>query len=106
MVEMMRPVITFLNDLDNDIEEFTKDESPLLDFVSKSIPTKVEALNTKAAFLAPARGSISKAVRTIKIQYSKPIDDVEFLMTELRVSSAKAVGEKTFELAFERMGGK
>ncbi|WP_432726551.1 ATP-binding protein [Variovorax sp. W6] len=106
MVEMMRPVISFLNDLDNDIEEFTKNESPLLDFVSKSVPMKVETLNTKAAFLAPARGSISKTVRTIKVQYSKPVDDVEFLMAELKVSSAKAVGEKTFELAFERMGGK
>ncbi|RYF39737.1 MAG: hypothetical protein EOO38_22860, partial [Cytophagaceae bacterium] len=36
MVEMMRPVISFLNELDTDIEEFTKDGSALQEMVAKS----------------------------------------------------------------------
>ncbi|MDP1045358.1 hypothetical protein Q6332_30395, partial [Klebsiella pneumoniae] len=34
MKEMMRPVISFLNDLDHDIDEHTRDNSPLLQFVA------------------------------------------------------------------------
>ena len=106
MVELMRPVISFLNDLDKDIDEFTRDESPLLDVVSKSVQVKAHSLTTQAAFVAPARGSVHKTVRTVKLQYSKPVTEVDFLMSELSLNTAKAVGEKTFELAFERMGGK
>lgn len=106
MVEMMRPVITFLNDLDSDIDEYTRENSPLLDYVSKAKTVKPEELPSRATFVAPARGSINKGPRTIKIQYSKPLDQVEFLMEELSAGSAKAVGERTFELIYQRMGGK
>ncbi len=59
MIEMMRPVITFLNELDQDIDENTRENSPL-----------------------------------------KPIEEIEFLKDALDVNSAKAVGEKTFEMIF------
>lgn len=105
MMEMMRPVITFLNELDNDIEEYTRDNSPMLDFVSKAVAIKAEDLPTRSTFMAPARGTIEKRIKTIKVQYSKPVDEVDFLMKELSVSTATAVGQRTFELIFERMGG-
>jgi hypothetical protein len=106
MIEMMRPVITFLNELDRDIDEHTPQESPLLDVVTKAKPVRADELPTRAAFAAPARGTVKKAIKTIKIQYSKPVEQVEFLMEELGVGTAKAVGQKTFELSFERLGGK
>jgi hypothetical protein len=106
MVELMRPVISFLNDLDKDIDEFTREESPLLDAVMKATMIKAHTLTTQAAFVAPLRGSIKKNVRTVKVQYSRPVAQVDFLMSELSLNSAKAIGEKTFDLAFERMGGK
>ncbi|MDD5544880.1 MAG: ATP-binding protein [Acidobacteriia bacterium] len=106
MVEMMRPVITFLNDLDTDIDEHTRENSPLLDYVNKAKTAKPEELPNRATFAAPSRGSVIKGPRTIKIQYSKPIDEVDFLMGELSVGSAKAVGERSFELIYQRMGGK
>lgn len=105
MMEMMRPVISFLNDLDNDIDEHTKDHSPLHDYVSKAKPVAPETLPAKAAFAAPARGTVRKGPKTVKIQYSKPVDQVEFLMKELSVGSAKAVGERSFELIYEQVGG-
>lgn len=106
MVEMMRPVITFLNDLDKDIDEHTKEESALNEVVTKAAPVRVDGLTTKTAFAAPARGSIKRTIKTVKVQYSRPTVQVEFLMEELSVSSAKAVGEKAFDLTFQRMGGK
>lgn len=105
MIEMMRPVITFLNELDADIDEHTRDHSPLLAYVSKAAAVKSEALPARSTFTAPARGSLSKAPKTVKLQYAKPVEEVHFLMKELDVNSAKAVGEKTFELIYQRMGG-
>lgn len=106
MMEMMRPVVSFLNELDNDIDEYTRDHSPLLDYVSNAKSVKSEDLPARAAFVAPHRGSIKKSIKTVKVQYSKPIDQVEFLMHELSVRSATSVGQRTFELIYERMGGK
>lgn len=106
MVEMMRPVINFLNELDNDIEEHSKEHSPLLGLVNQANYVKTESLPSKSNFSAPVRGDIApKGPKTVKVQYSKPIDQVEFLMSELSVGTAKAVGEKTFELTYQRMGG-
>lgn len=104
MMEMMRPVISFLNELDRDIDEHTKESSPLLNYVSSSTSVKPEDLS-KADFIAPARGTIIPRIRTVKIQYSKPTHQVDFLMKELNLSSATSVGQKTFELTYKEMGG-
>lgn len=106
MMELMRPVIDFLNELDADIDEHTREHSPLLAYVSTVAAVKTETLPARSTFAAPARGSFSKSPKTVKLQYAKPVDEVKFLMSELDVSSAKAVGEKTFELIYQRMGGK
>jgi len=106
MLEMMRPVISFLNELDQDIDEHTREHSPLLDFVNKANPVKVESLVEKAAFAAPPRASLTKKIRTTKIQYSRPVDQIEYLMGELGLGTATAVGAQTFDLIYKRMGGK
>ncbi|MGN8084114.1 ATP-binding protein [Variovorax sp. 22077] len=106
MQEMMRPVISFLNELDNDIDEHTRDSSPLLDVVKKAKTVKADELVAKAQFTAPSRASVSARVKTTKIQYSRPVDQISFLMTELGVNTATAVGAETFDLIYRRMGGK
>lgn len=103
MTELMRPVIDFLNELDKDIDEYTREKSPLMDRVSKAAPTRVDGLGSSSSFVAPKRGSIP--VRSVKIQYSRPIADVEFLQEALEVGSAKAVGEKTFDLTLRKQRG-
>lgn len=102
MTEMMRPVITFLNELDKDIDEHSRDGSPLLDHVSSSEKTTPEKLPRRAEFRAPARGEISKREASVKIQYSRPLKDVQFLERTLGLTSAKAVGEKTFDMILSR----
>lgn len=106
MLEMMRPVIDFLNELDQDIDEHSRENSPLLDHVSKAnmaIPESfTKAAPRKTEFLAPARGSLTKGPKFVKIQFSRPAQDIEFLQDALGVSSAKAVGETCFDLELER----
>lgn len=106
MLEMTRPVINFLNELDSDIDEHTRESSPLLKYVSGARAVKSDELTTKRQFTAPPRSSLTKTERTVKVQFSKPVGQVGFLMEELGVPSAKAVGERAFELTYERMGGK
>ena len=102
MKEMARPVITFLNELDRDIDDFSRDKSPLHDFVSKAVQQQPETFKEKRTFSAPERGTIVKGPKLIKIQYSKSIDDVAFLQEALGVTSAKAVGETTFDMVLKR----
>ena len=105
MIDMMRPVVTFLNELDDDIDNHPKNESPLLQFVNKAIAIEPEKLNITKSFAAPSRESVRKGPKTVKIQYSRRYDDVEFMKEELEVRSATAVGEKTFDLALKRLKG-
>lgn len=102
MQQMMRPVISFLNELDRDIDEHTREKSPLLKFVTETPLRKSDTLSEKTIFAAPARDAVQKGPRYVKIQYSRSVDDVEVLQEELGVRSAKAVGEKTFDLTLAR----
>jgi hypothetical protein len=102
MTEMMRPAIDFLNELDADIDEFSREESPMNRFVSKSVPARPEQFRTNAKFEAPARTTFNKGPKKVKIQYSRTVDDVHLLQDALGVGSAKAVGEATFDAALAR----
>jgi hypothetical protein len=106
MISMMKPVIDFLNDLDSDIDEYTRDKSPLYALVAKTPQVKTETLPKVAEFKAPKRGDFVKGPRYIKIQYSKPEDDIETLKDALNLRSATAVGERTFDLALNRYKSK
>lgn len=105
MIEMMRPVVTFLNELDDDIDNHPKNESPLLQFVNKSKSISPESLTISKPFSAPSRESVRQGPKTVKIQYARPFDDVEFMKEELDLTTARAVGEKTFDLALKRLKG-
>lgn len=101
MIEMMRPVIAFLNDLDQDIDQNTRDASPLFQYVSQAGAVRAERMTGRSAFVAPDRKAVQFKPRTVKIQYSKPIEEVEILKDALDLSSARAVGEKTFDMILE-----
>ena len=102
MIDMMRPVITFLNELDKDIDEHGQEHSPMLDVVIKAKSLKLETYFKNSDFKAPTKLQTAKAPKLVKIQYSRPTKDVEFLRNEFGVGSASAVGEKTFDLTLAR----
>lgn len=102
MLELMRPAIDFLNELDADIDEFTKENSPMSNFISKSGTAKPEAFRSNSKFQAPSRTTFAKGPKRVKIQYSRAVDEIELLQDALGVSSAKAVGEATFDASLAR----
>ena len=72
MIEMMRPAISFLNELDADIDEHTRQESPLNQYVTKAATISPDTLRATAAFQAPARDRFVKGPKVVTIQYSRP----------------------------------
>lgn len=95
MIGLMKPVVTFLNQLDAE-----GDRGRLHDAVESAKPTALTRITHVGAFEAPARPK-SKAPRTRRIQYDKPTDQVERVMRELDVTTLTAVGEKTFDYYYD-----
>lgn len=107
MMEMMRPVIDFLNELDADIDEHTRDESPMFNYLKQGEQQRAETFTERASFKAPSRHTVARrGPRTVKVQYSRPVRDVDFLKDALGANSAAAVGERTFDLVLKRQRGK
>lgn len=104
MLDHTRTVIKFLNDLDSDIEDYGAKSSPLLTALNReTLGKEVESFRGAAAF-SWNRTPQAPGPRTIKIQYSREEAKIQSLMTALGVNSAKAVGEKTFDILFEEQG--
>lgn len=102
MVQMMRPVIDFLNRLDAEKELELKDR-----YLTKSIEAarqlKLESIPAAALFSAPAatlrRKTSGPKVR--RIQYDKEDDKIEAVKKALGVTTLKEVGEGTFDYFFD-----
>ena len=103
MIEMMRPVIDFLNELDADIDDYTRQYSRLHEIVEKSPTLPPEKFIRSRPFLAPERSAVGPLVRYTKIQYSREDKIVEEMKHLLGAASAKAVGEKTFDQVYEKI---
>lgn len=105
MTEMMRSVVSFLNELDRDIDENSRDFSALYQLVTSSQLVKADGISEPSSFTAPSRGEMAFSVPTVKVQYSRPTSDVEFLKETFGIHAAKAVGERTFDAALKRQRG-
>ncbi len=103
MNEMSRAVIDFLNDLDADVDEHSRDHSALFQYVEKSERISLERIpNRRTDLKVPSRVAFADKVVTMKIQYSKNKKDVEFLKDQLGVGSGVAVGETTFDMVLRQ----
>jgi hypothetical protein len=106
MIEMMRPVVNFLNQLDKEVNEYTRERSPLLKYVVNAQRVSTDQIREKQTFRAPKPDEIQDpGPRWVNIQYAKPLPDIEFLQEALHIWSAKGVGEKTFDLALKKQRG-
>lgn len=63
MIDLMRPVITFLNEVDDDIEEYSRDKSPLVQALKSEPKAMFEALTTPAEFSSPDRSKMEAVER-------------------------------------------
>ncbi|MBB97678.1 MAG: hypothetical protein CML68_24150 [Rhodobacteraceae bacterium] len=105
MVVLARHVLDFINQLDREIEDYGRDKSPMNKVLKSSSKTSVDNLTSPQAFKAPDRSSVATAPPLTNIQYARPDNDVEFLKQALGVRSARAVGEKSFDIILERQRG-
>jgi hypothetical protein len=100
MISLMRPVITFLNKLKDekakkDLED--ADNGPLEEALEAATPAQLWEFNAPGKFTAPKPVSSPPTPRTGRIQYSKPLDEINLVKSVLGVDSFREVGEKTFE---------
>jgi hypothetical protein len=102
IVVMTRSVIDFLNELDKEKDDVGND-GPLHRALAAATRTQVETIVSPSKFRAPDR-SRYLGPRTVRIAYSRPIDQVNTLMEALGVNTAKAVGEQSFDFALKEQG--
>ena len=99
MVNALRQVVNFLNDLD---AERDTESTFLKDHLERAIPARLSGLSVSSRFVAPARPTTPERPTTIRVQFSRPIDEVDFAKDYFQVSSAKHAGEAVFDYFLER----
>lgn len=100
MMELARPIIDFLNDLDAE-KDFTDPKDKVLEkAIAAASPTKLGAVVARATFVRP---SSVRAPATVSIQYRRDKAKVSALQNALGATSARAVGERSFDFAYEKL---
>jgi hypothetical protein len=98
MIVMMVPVIQFLKRLAKERSEpQVNDEKLLEEAVKIAQPTKLTTIPSNSFFHAPNPVRPPQPPNTGRIQYSKPVDEIERVKNGLKVTTLREVGEKTFE---------
>lgn len=98
MVNLMRPIIDFLNALKETKGDAEEKESPLEKIVTASQTHRIDEIDVFAkAFEIPKYKKNVKTVDTVTIQYSVSKKHAEIAKKSLGVKSLREVGEKTFE---------
>ena len=106
MIELMKPVVEFLNQMKQEREG---DPAPsdlylqhkVTEAIKVSVTDGPQTTVQQPVFTYPAPQPKSKTDGNVKISYSRPKDQVERVKKILRVSSYKEVGESTFDYFFE-----
>ena len=100
MVEISKPVLTFLSNLAKEkaaIESGDIGDSTLEEAIHSAEAKRTDSLAVTRVFVAPQPRPRPPGPRMARIQYSKPLTEVEKAKELLDVHTFTAVGEKTFE---------
>jgi len=95
MMTLMRPVIDFLNRIDEEGEGQGGDTGPLHAAVNEATPVLLSKVTYSGRFVAPK--TLPTPPRWARISYKKPTKDIEWAQQKLKARSRTEVGEKTFE---------
>lgn len=104
MQDAMKPVLAFLNALDAEkdnpqsgrdsleaiVAEAERSSAPLANFTSASV------------FVSPERPKLPKPPETQSIQFVRPKSQIEAVKRKLKVTTARQVGEGTFDYFYKR----
>lgn len=100
MIEISKPVLAFLTNLAKEKSAFDAGESQhhaLQDSIRTAQATPTGSIAGAAVFVSPPPSPIPSGPRWQKIQYSKPLPEVQKAMKLLKVTTYKEVGENTFD---------
>ncbi len=100
MIELTKPVLSFLSNLAKEraaVESGDSRERTLDQAIQSAQALRTDTLPLIPIFVAPQPPPVPPGPRMQRIQYSKPIVEVEKAMRLLKVQTFTAVGERTFE---------
>jgi hypothetical protein len=100
MMEITRPIIDFLNDVDAEKNYSDPKDRVLEQAIASASLVKLSNLSARPAFIRPVG---VRAPATISIQYRREKSLIEPLQTAFGVSSARGVGEHSFDFAFAKL---
>ena len=100
-IGLMRPVINFLNHLDNENEN-PDDDKPLQAAVSAMNAVALRDADTREKFDYPRPQPRPKPSPTGRIQYNKDVEQIKAVKKALGVTTYSEVGRGTFDYYFDR----
>ncbi|MDG2524601.1 ATP-binding protein [Stenotrophomonas sp. HITSZ_GD] len=98
MVAALRQVIDFLNALDAELDT---DSTHLRDVVAAARPVRLSMITESRSFYYPQTGPAHRP-KTVRIQYDRAVEDVDWAKDFFGVKSARQVGELAFEYVWDR----
>jgi hypothetical protein len=105
MIQLMKPVLDFLRIVEREVDNPPEGMLPLEEVIGAASPRALEEIILNAPF-AIARAVVRRPrIADQSIQYRRPIAQIEQAKKVFRVSSAGAVGERSFDYFYARECG-
>lgn len=100
MANALRQVVDFLNELD---AERDSESTFLKERVSEAVEVALSSVAASARFVAPSRAApTATKPTTVRIQFTRSVEDVEFAKQHFDVPSATKAGEAVFSYFLDR----
>lgn len=100
MIRLMRPLIDFCNQVKTERDQIDDGKpGPLLKLIQSASFTSVTSVKTREVFSIPkvVRTAVKTGPALQKIQYDRPLKQIDAVKRMLKAQSYKEVGEKTFD---------
>lgn len=104
MIEISKPILAFLSGMVKSQQEGQIDEGALDDSLSHAKSTEIQSLTTIAAFRASVK-QVPTGPKYGRIQYSKPMEQIDKAKILMKAKSLKEIGERSFDYFLEYEGG-
>ncbi len=105
MRDHARSVVNFLNAMANEVSEYGREASPLLAALQgETSLVGVEEFDEASLQFAWNQDPPEVGPKMVSIQYSREEEKIDALKAMFEVRSAKAVGEESFDWAYEALG--
>jgi hypothetical protein len=102
MLNLMRPVLDFSYKWDAEKERFEGDDGPLRKAVRSAAEVRLRQVRANPTFVSPKPPPWRDEPKVVRITaYTVPLDRYDAVKRKLHATSAKEVGEKTFEYFYD-----